>query len=168
MRIPHFLLGACLLLASLVPSTASAKWVFNSNHPDLEWYSIETEHFVTHYPVSKKSREEGNEHYLTGEWSARKMAQVAEQTWPKMCAEFNYYLKEKVHIVLLNQGDELAPGLFPGVVVLELLQAARAPVVPAQLQHEAAREVPPREVRAVQPPPSREGAASSVMASQDM
>ena len=60
---------------SLTPP-AEAKFAMSYNMPDLEWYSITTEHFVTHYPVSKKSREEGNEHYLTGEWSARKMANL--------------------------------------------------------------------------------------------
>ena len=78
MRITQLLLGACLMVASLLPGTASAKWVFPYNHPDLQWYSIETEHFVTHYAVSKRSRADGNEHWLTGEWSARKTTQFAK------------------------------------------------------------------------------------------
>jgi len=97
---------------SLTPP-AEAKFAMSYNMPDLEWYSITTEHFVTHYPVSKKSREEGNEHYLTGEWSARKMAKIAEESWQPMCEEFNYYLKEKVHIVLLNHGDTLEGFTIP-------------------------------------------------------
>ena len=43
---------------SLTPP-AEAKFVTPYNHPDLEWYSITTEHFVTHYPVSKKSKAKG-------------------------------------------------------------------------------------------------------------
>ena len=35
------LVGAALL----APSTASAKWVFPYNHPDLKWYTIETDNF---------------------------------------------------------------------------------------------------------------------------
>ena len=102
-----------LVGAALYAPAADAKFVFPYNHPDLDWHSIETEHFVVHYPVSKKSAEEGNDHALTGEWSARKIAQVSEDMWEPMCAEFNYYLKERVHIVLLNQGDELQGFTIP-------------------------------------------------------
>lgn len=107
-------IAACSLLAGLAlswPTTAEAKFVSPYNHPDLEWYSIETEHFVVHYPQSK--RKEDNDHYLTAEWTAKKSAQVAEEMWPRMCAEFNYYLQEKVHIVILNQSDELEGFTIP-------------------------------------------------------
>ncbi|MBM4390392.1 MAG: PD40 domain-containing protein [Deltaproteobacteria bacterium] len=97
----NFLLAAALLL----PAPALAKNVFDHNHPDLDWYSIETEHFVVHYPQSKKK--ENNKHYLTAKWTAQKSAKIAEEMYPRMSAEFNYYIKEKVHIVILNQGDDL-------------------------------------------------------------
>jgi hypothetical protein len=106
--------GGAALLAAIGTSTAHAKFVFPYNHPDLDWYSIETEHFVVHYPVSKKTAAEGNEHYLTTEWSAKKTAKVAEEMWEPMCSEFNYYLKEKIHIVLLNQSDDLEGFTIPG------------------------------------------------------
>ncbi|MBL8614227.1 MAG: PD40 domain-containing protein [Deltaproteobacteria bacterium] len=97
-----------------LPGTARAvKNSYNANHPDLEWYSIDTPHFVVHYPKSKKGVEEGNEHYINAEYSARKAAEVAELMWEPMCANFNYYLKEKVHIVMLDQGDELAGFTIP-------------------------------------------------------
>ncbi len=89
----------------LAPAPALAKNVFEQNHPDLVWHSIETEHFVVHYPESR--RKEGNEHYLTAKWTAQRSAKIAEEMFPRMCAEFNYYLKERVHIVILNQGDDL-------------------------------------------------------------
>lgn len=111
--ISRLVAGAALLAMALHTNPAEAKFVFPYNHPDLDWFSIETEHFVVHYPVSKKTREQGNEHYLTTEFSARKSAQVAEEMWPKMCGEFNYYLKEKVHIVLLNQSDDLEGFTIP-------------------------------------------------------
>lgn len=96
-----------LLLSAilLAPATALAKNVFEQNHPDLDWFSIETEHFVVHYPQSRKA--ENNEHYLTAKWTAQRSAKIAEEMFPRMCAEFNYYLKERVHIVILNQGDDL-------------------------------------------------------------
>jgi len=105
---------AVLCLMSVVfGGEAQAKFVFNYNHPDLEWYTIETDHYMVHYPVSKKGKSEGNPHALTAEWSARKMAKVAEEIWPKMCAEFNYFLNEKVHVVVLNQGDQLEGFTIP-------------------------------------------------------
>ena len=97
----YLLLSAALL----VPAPAFAKNVFAQNHPDLDWYSIETEHFVVHYPQSRTV--EGNEHYLTAKWTAQRSAKIAEEMFPRMCKEFNYYLKERVHIVILNQGDDL-------------------------------------------------------------
>ena len=109
--IPGALAAAALALAS--PDASAGKFVFPYNHTDLAWYSIETEHFVIHYPQSKVSKEEGNEHFLTAEWSARKAAKVAEDMWEPMCAQFNYYLKEKIHIVLLNQSDDLEGFTIP-------------------------------------------------------
>ncbi|MFZ5476925.1 MAG: hypothetical protein ACOZNI_09145 [Myxococcota bacterium] len=102
---------AAVLGAATWSDEAHAKFVFPYNHPDLEWYSIETEHFVVHYPQSRKK--EGNDHYLTTEWTAKKSAKVAEEMWPRMCAEFNYFLKEKIHIVLLNQSDDLEGFTIP-------------------------------------------------------
>ncbi|MGB0640747.1 MAG: hypothetical protein ACPGTU_15520, partial [Myxococcota bacterium] len=98
---------------TVTPSVAEAKFVTPYNHPDLDWYTIETEHYSVHYPISRKSVEEGNPHALTAEWSARKMAKVAEEIWPKMCAEFNYYLNERIHVVVLNHGDTLEGFTIP-------------------------------------------------------
>lgn len=112
MRTLRFLTFAALAgFAALWSPSAEAKFVFPYNHPDLEWYSIETEHFVVHYPQSKKK--EGNDHYLTTEWSARSTARIAEEMYPRMSAEFNYFIKEKVHIVLLNQSDDLEGFTIP-------------------------------------------------------
>lgn len=99
--------------AGLWSPVAEAKFVFPQNHPDLEWQSIETEHFFVHYPTSKKSREDGNEHYLTAEYAARRTAQSVEQMWAEMCGELDYYLKEKIHVVVLNQSDDLEGFTIP-------------------------------------------------------
>jgi hypothetical protein len=97
-------LAALAIPSLLLPSLAEAKNVFPYNHPDLDWYSIETEHFVVHYP---QNRHEDSEHPLSAEWTAKKSAKIAEEMYPRMSAEFNYYIKEKIHIVILDQGDEL-------------------------------------------------------------
>jgi Tol biopolymer transport system component len=89
----------------------AAKWVTPYNFTDLEWYTIETEHFAFHYPKSKE--EEGNEHYLTAEYSARRFAEFAEENWYDMCAQFNYFLKERIHVLVLNHGDELEGFTIP-------------------------------------------------------
>jgi hypothetical protein len=119
-RLVSLLFGACILTATLWSSGAEAKFVFPYNHPDLDWYTIETDHYLVHYPISRKTKEEGNKHALTAEWSARKMAKSAEEIWPKMCAEFNYFLKEKIHVVVLNQGDELQGFTIPAWDWIEL------------------------------------------------
>ena len=81
-----------MLLSMLGNEAQAAKWVTPYNFTDLDWYTIETEHFAFHYPKSKK--QEGNEHYLTAEYSARRFAEFAEENWYDMCAEFNYFLKK--------------------------------------------------------------------------
>lgn len=112
-----------MLVASLATwSTAADAKLFwsNYNHPDLDWFTIETEHFRVHYAVSKETKEEGNEHYFTAEWSARKTAKVAEEMWQPMCEEFNYFLKERVDIVLLNHTDYLEGFTFPAWDFIEV------------------------------------------------
>ena len=104
-------LAALAGLGALWSKPAEAKFVFPYNHPDLDWYSIETDHFVIHYPESRVK--DGNDHYLTTEWTAKKAAKVAEEMWPRMCAQFNWYLKEKIHIVILNQSDDLEGFTIP-------------------------------------------------------
>ena len=105
--LPRALFAAIALLGLSVVQPAQAKFSQSYNYPDLKWESIETEHFVVHYAVSKRTEEQGNAHYLTSEWSARKIAKVAEEMWAPMCEQLNYFLKEKIHIVLLNQTDSL-------------------------------------------------------------
>lgn len=102
---PRFSLVLAALLGLSWSAPAEAKWVFPYNHPDLKWYSIESEHFVVHYPKSRKK--EGNDHFLDTQWTARKASKVAEEMYPRVCAEFNYFLAEKIHIVILNQSDDL-------------------------------------------------------------
>lgn len=141
-------LGAVLATVATWSDEAHAKFVFPYNHPDLEWYSIETEHFVVHYPKSKK--EEGNDHFLTTEWTAKKTAKVSEEMWPRMCAEFNYFLEEKIHIVLLNQSDDLEGFTIPNWDWIEISanpggdfyrQRGRMDWLPDVLVHEFAHVV---------------------------
>ena len=55
------LLG-CAWLGLMSPEAAAEKWVTPYNFTDLDWYTIETEHFA--FPIKIKVQE-GNDHYLT-------------------------------------------------------------------------------------------------------
>ena len=63
-------------LAVTSPEAEAAKWVTPYNFTDLEWHTIETEHFAFHYPKSKDM--EDNVHALTAEYSAKRFAEFAE------------------------------------------------------------------------------------------
>lgn len=118
--LPRAAVASLALLAMDATEPAQAKFAQLYNYPDLKWQSIETEHFVVHYPTSRKAVEEGNEHFLTGEWSARKISRVSEDMWAPMCEEFNYFLKEQIHIVVLNQPDALEGFTVPNFDWIEI------------------------------------------------
>ena len=64
-HIKRLVLAAVALAISLmVPASADAKFVFPYNHPDIKWYTIETEHFFVHYPVSKKETSKTTKYQL--------------------------------------------------------------------------------------------------------
>ena len=118
-RFAKLFFASVLALHFGVGGNAEAKFVFAQNHPDLEWYTIETDHYYVHYPISKKSKEEGNPHALTGEGSARKMAKSAEDLAQDVC-RVQLLPQRKDHVVLLNQGDELQEFTIPAWDWVEL------------------------------------------------
>lgn len=99
-----------LLGASLAPSEASANFTFFRNYPDLKWKVIKTEHFNVFYPIS---RDPQSEHPVDAEFAARKTAYVAEEMYPLICGQFNYYLDETVNIVILDHNDDLEGYTIP-------------------------------------------------------
>ena len=94
-----------------VPQTAEANLAFFRNYPDLDWKVIKTEHFNVFYPVSK---DPDAEHYVNGELTGRKTAYVAEEMYPLICGQFNFYLEETINIVMLDQTDSLTGFTVPG------------------------------------------------------
>jgi outer membrane protein OmpA-like peptidoglycan-associated protein len=108
----------CLLLALIVgplaivaaPSDADAKLAFFRNYPDVKWHVIKTEHFNVFYPETK---DPDSDHYVNGEFTARKTAYIAEEMYPLICGQFNYYLDETVNIVLPDQTDYLTGFTVP-------------------------------------------------------
>ncbi|MBN2497532.1 MAG: PD40 domain-containing protein [Deltaproteobacteria bacterium] len=85
---------AILALAGilLTPAASRADWFYDGNYPDVDWLSLETDHFVIHY-------------YPDIEWTARMMAKYAEIAYPKVTGLFDYPLKEKVHIILRDMEE---------------------------------------------------------------
>lgn len=99
-----------MAMAAFAPE-AQAKNVFDANHPDLQWYSITTPHFVIHYPKSR--RKDGNRNYLDTEWTAKKSAKFCEEMYERETNNFKYKIQERVHVVILNQGDDLTGFTVP-------------------------------------------------------
>ena len=108
--------AALAVAGSAYSPTADAKLFMSPyNHPDFEWYTIETEHFRVHYSVSND-----DVHGFDTEFSARKSARVAEEMWQPMCEEFGYYLQERVDIVILNHTDYLEGFTVPAFDFIEV------------------------------------------------
>lgn len=61
-------------------------------HPELKWYTIETEHFLVHF-------HEGAER------SARVTAKVAEEVFPVITALYDYTPPEKINFVIRDHDD---------------------------------------------------------------
>jgi len=99
-----------MLMVVLPASDAEAKLAFFRNYPDLEWNVIKTEHFNVFYPVSK---DPDSDHYIDADFTARKTAYVAEEMYPLICGQFNYYLEETVNIIMLDQTDSLTGYTVP-------------------------------------------------------
>jgi outer membrane protein OmpA-like peptidoglycan-associated protein len=94
-----------------MPGEADARLAFFRNYPDVKWRVIKTEHFNVFYPVSKNLEKAA--HPVDAEFTARKTAYVAEEMYPLVCGQFNYYLDETVNIVMLDQTDDLTGYTVP-------------------------------------------------------
>lgn len=57
------------------------------NYPHLDWHTIETAHFYIHY-------------HTGAEWTARKIAAIADTTYDLITAAYDHRLKQKVHVVV--------------------------------------------------------------------
>ncbi len=89
-------------LLALLSGVAQANGGYDYPLPDVEWHTLETEHFYFHWPESTKPKDDP--HWFTTEWSAGQLATIAEDAYPKICGQFDYYPKEKVHVVVYDQG----------------------------------------------------------------
>ena len=84
-------------------SSALAGGGYDHNHPDVRWNTLETDHFYIHWPESKRAVDDA--HWFTTEFTAGQLARIAEDAYPKICGQFDYYLDEKVHVVVYDQDN---------------------------------------------------------------
>lgn len=69
------------------------------NHPELEWQTIEGEHFIIHY------------HQHTA-WTANEALHVAEDVYPYITALYDYEPEEKTHIMIRDTDDYANGGAY--------------------------------------------------------
>ena len=93
---------ALLAILTLL-GVASAGGGYDYNHPDVAWNTLETDHFYIHWPQSKRDR--SDPHWFTTEFTAGQLAHIAEEAYPKICGQFNHFLKEKTHVVVYDQDN---------------------------------------------------------------
>ncbi len=62
------------------------------NHPELSWYSFETEHFIIHFHKETEN-------------TAREAASVAEHVYKPITDLYNYEPPEKTHIIIKDTDD---------------------------------------------------------------
>ena len=66
-----------LIAGMLALGTASGAGGYDHNHTDVEWNTLETDHFFIHWPESKLP--EDDPHWFTTAFTAGQLARIAEQ-----------------------------------------------------------------------------------------
>lgn len=87
-------LAAAVVLAGLAGPAHATFILFDEgvNHPELDWKFVETEHFVIYY-------------YPEVETTARAMYKIAEDVYENDSKLFNFNLRKKVNIVIIDTED---------------------------------------------------------------
>ena len=94
-----------LLSGMALPEAQASRYAMEHNHPDLRWFTIDTEHVSIHYPVSR--RDPAHPRWVSGEGTAQRLAAVADDIWIRLCSEIGYFPGERVDVVILEHTDEL-------------------------------------------------------------
>ncbi len=95
------MVAAALLAMMLSSPGADARAGYWHNYPDVQWHTLETEHFVIHWPESKHDQDDP--HYFTSEFTAAQVAAIGEEVYPLVCGRIGYFLEEKTHVVIYDQ-----------------------------------------------------------------
>lgn len=79
-----------ICLVALIPVLLSGQVQYN--HPELNWHTIETEHYYIHF------------HDET-EWTAREGAEVAEKIYPSITGLYEHEPEKKTHLIFIDTDD---------------------------------------------------------------
>ncbi len=90
------LIFSCVLLFCISNAYAQPQ---GYNHPELKWYTIETEHFQIHY-------------HNGIEYTPAKVAKIAEQIYPVITSSYNFEPDGQIHIVLKDTDDYANGGAY--------------------------------------------------------
>ena len=69
------------------------------NYPDIDWLTIETEHFKIHY-------------YDDTEYLAKEAAGIMEYVYPRITELYKFEPKDKTHIIFTDTGSSIYSFLF--------------------------------------------------------
>ena len=69
------------------------------NHPELEWKTIEGEHFVVHY-------------HQNTEWTANEALNVADDIYDGITSLYNYEPAEKTQLIIRDTDDYANGGAY--------------------------------------------------------
>lgn len=77
------------------------------NRPDWRWMTLETEHFAVHYPEPRGDAP------VAAAGTAQRAAAIAEALWLPLGRASGFYPRQRIHIVLRDDGDALAGHSIP-------------------------------------------------------
>ncbi len=89
MKIRKFEIGFWILFSLAVAQSQEITF----NHPELSWYSLETEHFVVHF-------------HKGTERTARRVAEIAESLYGPLTSLYGYIPDTKIHWIIRDHDDE--------------------------------------------------------------
>ncbi len=69
------------------------------NHPELEWKTIEGEHFIVHY-------------HQNTEWTANEALHVADDIYPGITSLYRYAPEDKTHLIIRDTDDYANGGAY--------------------------------------------------------
>jgi hypothetical protein len=90
-----------VLALQLSTPQAQARAGYYHNYTDVKWHTLETEHWVIHWPESE--RDPSDPHYFSASFTAAQVAAIGEEVYPLVCGRIGYYLEEKTHVVIYDQ-----------------------------------------------------------------
>ena len=90
---------SALILTGIFISASLAQDAFNHNHPELDWYSFETEHFIVHFHQGT---------YRT----ASLVGKVAEDIYLPVTRLYDYQPDSKIHFIIRDTDDYSNGGAY--------------------------------------------------------